>query len=230
MSATPPKAVLTDIEGTVSRISYVHDVLFPYARDRLEDFIARHAANPEVQAALAETDHLERGKPPVETLLAWIDADAKMTPLKTLQGLIWAEGFRDGDLHGELYPDVALALRRWHAAGVRLYVYSSGSETAQRLLFGHTPDGDLTPVFDGFFDTRIGGKREAASYTAIAQRIGFPSADILFLSDIAAELDAASAAGFGVCQVVRPADGTKPSAHASAADFDAVSLRFGLPA
>ena len=229
MSA-PPAAVLTDIEGTTSRISYVHDVLFPYARARLEAFLAQRAADPSVRDALAEVAALAPGKPPLEALHAWMDADAKITPLKTLQGLIWGEGFASGALTGELYPDVPPALRRWHAAGVRLAVYSSGSVAAQKLLFGHTQDGDLTGLFSAFFDTRVGAKREPASYAAIAHDMGVAAGDILFLSDVAAELDAARQAGLRVCQLVRPQDGTQPSAHPSAADFHQVARAAGLPA
>lgn len=225
---TPPAAIVTDIEGTTSRISFVHDVLFPYARARLPAFLAERGAAPEVAAALAEVAALAPGVAPLDALLGWMDADAKITPLKSLQGLIWGEGYASGALHGELYPDVAPALRRWHAAGVRLYVYSSGSVPAQKLLFGYTPEGDLTGLFSGFFDTRVGAKRETASYAAIAQAIGFPAAEVLFLSDVAAELDAAAAAGLRVCQLVRPVDGTVPARHTVAADFDAVSDAFGL--
>ncbi len=225
---SPPAAIVTDIEGTTSRISFVHDVLFPYARARLPAFLAERGAEPEVGAALAEVAALAPGVAPLDALLGWMDEDAKITPLKSLQGLIWAEGYASGALHGDLYPDVAPALLRWHAAGVRLYVYSSGSVPAQKLLFGHTPDGDLTSLFSGFFDTRVGAKREAASYAAIAQAIGLPASEILFLSDVAAELDAAAEAGFQVCQLVRPQDETVSANHPTAADFDAVSSAFGL--
>jgi len=224
----PPAAIVTDIEGTTSPISFVHDVLFPYARARLPAFLAERGAEPEVAAALAEVQALAPGQAPRDALLGWMDADAKITPLKSLQGLIWAEGFASGALHGELYPDVAPALRRWRAAGVRLYVYSSGSVSAQKLLFGHTPDGDLTGLFSGFFDTRVGAKREAASYAAIAQALQLPASEILFLSDVAAELDAAAEAGLRVCQLVRPQDGTEAAGHHVAADFDAVSDALGL--
>ena len=226
---TPPLAVVTDIEGTTTRIAFVHDVLFPYARARLPAFLAARAGDEDVAAVLAEVTRLAPDAPPLETLLAWIDADAKITPLKTLQGLIWAEGYESGALRGELYPDVAPALRRWHAAGTRLYVYSSGSEAAQRQLFGHAQDGDLTGLFSGFFDTRVGAKREAASYAAIAHAACLERGSALFLSDVGAELDAAAAAGWRTCQLVRPQDGTAPAeGHAQAADFDDVGRLFSL--
>jgi enolase-phosphatase E1 len=224
----PPKAVVTDIEGTTTRISFVHDVLFPYARARLPGFLASNASHPEVQAALAEVTRLAPGADPLAALLGWMDEDAKITPLKSLQGQIWNEGYATGALQSDLYPDVPAALRRWHAAGTKLYVYSSGSVAAQKLLFAHSPAGDLTPLFHGHFDTRIGAKRDAASYHAIAATIGLAPTEILFLSDVAAELDAAAAAGMRVCQVLRPQDGTQASGHPNATDFNAVETLFSL--
>jgi len=213
MAALPrrPTAILTDIEGTTTPIAFVRDVLFPYARARLPNFLKAHAATPEVAAAVAEAERLAGGKDVLSALLGWLDEDAKVTPLKTLQGLIWNEGYRRGELKGMIYPDVPPVLRSWQAAGLRLYVYSSGSEAAQKLLFGHSDAGDLARLFSGFFDTRIGPKRAAASYTAIAQGLGLPADEILFLSDIAEELDAAVSAKMSACQVVREADGTLAS-------------------
>jgi len=224
-----PAAVVTDIEGTTTPIAFVHDVLFPYARQRLPDFLRAHAARADVASVLADTARLSPGADPLATLLGWMDADAKMGPLKTVQGLIWAEGYADGSLTGDLYPDVAPALRRWARAGVVLGVYSSGSVAAQKLLFGHTAHGDLASLFSAFFDTGVGGKREPASYAAIAQTLRLPAGDILFLSDVAAELDAAKASGMRSCQLVRPADGTLPSAaHDRAGDFDEVERLMGF--
>jgi enolase-phosphatase E1 len=213
-------AIITDIEGTTTPIEFVHRVLFPYARARMADFCA--AAN---HAALADVP-----EPKLETLLGWMDRDEKITALKTIQGVLWDEGYRSGALTAEIYDDVAPALRRWARAGLRLYVYSSGSVEAQKLLFGHTPSGDLTPLFQSYFDTRIGPKREPGSYAAIAKGIGLPGAELLFLSDVEAELDAAAAAGLQTCQLVRANDGTTPGTrHALAADFTAVAQKFGLP-
>jgi enolase-phosphatase E1 len=218
-----PAAVLTDIEGTTTRIAYVRDVLFPYARARLHAWVMDASGRPEVAAVLTEVRAQAPGLAPLAALTAWMDADAKITPLKTLQGMIWRDGYLAGDLQGELYPDVAPALRRWHAAGVRLEVYSSGSVDAQKLLFGYSDSGDLARLFAGFHDTRIGGKREAASYRLVAGQSGVAAADWLFLSDVEAELDAARQAGMAACQLVRPEDGTHSSArHATAVDFDAV--------
>ncbi len=170
------RAILTDIEGTTSSLSFVHDTLFPYARARLPAYVAEHGGD------LAQ-------------LLAWMDADAKVTELKDIQGRIWAEGYAAGELTGHVYPDAAEALRGWHDDGLKLAVFSSGSVAAQKLIFGHSDQGDLSPLFSGWFDTTTGPKREAMSYLMIADALGVSPADMLFLSDIAAETDAAKAAG-----------------------------------
>jgi enolase-phosphatase E1 len=212
-------AIITDIEGTTTPIAFVHRVLFPYARDRMKDFAASN------HAALADVP-----EPKLETLLGWMDRDEKITALKTIQGILWDEGYHSGALVAEIYDDVPPALRRWARAGLRLYVYSSGSVEAQKLLFGHTPSGDLTKLFQSYFDTRIGPKREQASYEAIAKGIGLPGAEILFLSDVEAELDAAAAAGLQTCQLVRANDGTTPGTrHTIAANFTEAAQKFGLP-
>ena len=214
----PPAAILTDIEGTTTPIAFVHKVLFPYARARLPAFIAAH---PQI----AETP-----TPTLETLFAQMDRDEKDPVLKTIQGMIWEQGYLAGDLKAEIYPDVAPALCRWSKAGLRLFVYSSGSVAAQKLLFGHNEAGDLTPLFQAFFDTNVGPKREAVSYAAISRGANIPAPEFLFLSDIEAELDAAARAGLRTCQLLRPEDGTKPSPnHETARDFAQVAEKFGLP-
>jgi enolase-phosphatase E1 len=221
-----PVAVLTDIEGTTTPISFVHSVLFPYARARLPLFCALHADDP----VMGEVARLSPDRPLLETLLGWMDQDAKITPLKTIQGMLWAEGYMNGDLTGDLYADVAPALRRWSKAGLRLFVYSSGSVAAQKLLFGHTKEGDLTPLFQGFFDTRAGAKRDPASYKAICRGANITPEESLFLSDVEAELDSAALSGLQTCQLLRKADGTIASArHPVATDFEAVATRFKLP-
>lgn len=215
---------MLDIEGTTTPIAFVHDVLFPYARARLPDLVRDRAHDPAVSAELAAVRAQAPGQDPLTVLLGWIDADAKATPLKALQGLLWREGYADGTLRGALYPDVAPALHRWRAGGARLFVYSSGSVEAQRLLFGHSDAGDLTGLFDGFFDTRTGPKREAGSYRAIAAAAGLPAGAMLFLSDVAEELDAAAAAGLRTYQLVREADGTAVSGrHPAATEFGEVA-------
>ncbi len=221
-----PRLVLTDIEGTTSAIAFVKDTLFPFAEAELDAFLATRGAEPEVAAILAEVP----GPDQAATLRGWMAADAKVTPLKSLQGLIWAAGFADGRLRGHLWPDVAPCLRAWHAAGIALAVYSSGSVGAQKLLFGHSEAGDLLPIFSGFFDTKVGAKREPAAYAAIATQTGRNPAEILFLSDVAEELDAAQASGLATCQLVRPQDGTVACGrHRQAVDFPGVARLFQLP-
>lgn len=193
------KAVLTDIEGTTAPVTFVAEVLFPYAAERLDAFVRANATDSAVAEALAETAALE-GRAlsldgAIATLLGWIKADRKATPLKTLQGKIWREGYESGVIRSPVYPDAVAALQAWKARGLRLDVYSSGSVEAQILLYGHTESGDLTPLFSGYFDTRIGAKVEAASYGAIAREIGVAPDEILFLSDLPREVDAALKAG-----------------------------------
>lgn len=200
---TQPKAVLLDIEGTTSSIAFVAEVLFPYARAHLADYVAANAE--QVAPILAEVP----GDDKVATLLGWIDADAKETPLKTLQGLVWERGYADGTLQGHVYPDTPDALRRWYTAGVAIFIYSSGSIAAQKLIFGRSIAGDLTPYLSGYFDTTTGPKRDVASYAKIAAATGFAPPEILFVSDMPAEVDAARAAGLGALLIDRqggPAD------------------------
>ncbi len=192
-------AIITDIEGTTSSLAFVKDILFPYARTHLAAFIHDHATDSTVQALLADTSTaagtaLDTAAA-INQLLAWADADQKITPLKALQGLIWEAGYQQGDLHGHIYTDAAEQLQHWHRQGLALYVYSSGSVHAQKLLFAHTEHGDLTPLFSGYFDTLVGGKREVASYQNIITQLPFQPTQLLFLSDIEEELDAARAAG-----------------------------------
>lgn len=228
---TRPAAIVTDIEGTTTAIAFVKETPFPFAAQALDGFLDAQGDDAEVAAILDAVRAAAPGADVRATLRGWMAADAKVTPLKSLQGLIWRAGYRDGRLKGHLYRDVAPCLRAWAAGGLRLAVYSSGSVEAQKLLFGHSEDGDLTGLFQGFFDTRIGQKRDAASYAAIARGMALPPAEILFLSDIGAELDAAAAAGLLTCQLLRPEDGTTPApGHRQAADFPAVAGLFRLPA
>ncbi len=220
------KAIVTDIEGTTSSLSFVKDVLFPYAREHLPAFVAQHSNDPQVKALLDDANRLAGGQLDqaalIEQFIAWIDADQKITPLKSLQGLIWLEGYRNGDFTGHVYPDAVENLRAWYGQGYKLYVYSSGSVQAQKLLFGHSDFGDLTSLFSGYFDTHTGGKREVESYRKIAAELGLPASNILFLSDIREELDAARAAGFATYWLVREQTADVNAAHPQAADFDAI--------
>ncbi|WPP46044.1 acireductone synthase [Pseudomonas sp. AN-1] len=221
----PIKTILTDIEGTTSAVSFVFDVLFPFAVKHLPDFVRQHAGEPAVAAQL-EAVRAESGEADADVerviaiLLEWIAADRKATPLKALQGMVWEQGYRAGQLKGHVYPDAVEALRQWHAEGYALYVYSSGSIQAQRLIFGCSEAGDLTPLFSGYFDTTSGGKREAASYARIAAAIGQPAGEILFLSDVVQELDAAHEAGMATCGLAR--DGGDLAGHPTVASFAAV--------
>lgn len=202
------RAIVTDIEGTTTPLAFVHEVLFPYARQRLASFCRAQAGQPAVAAALAEARTLA-GSPDLDldgtvTLLeGWMAEDRKAGPLKTLQGLIWRGGYESGTLKGQVHADAAAELRRWHGRGLPLYVYSSGSEEAQRLIFGYSDQGDLTPLFSGYFDTRVGAKVEAASYATIARAIGVEAKAILFLTDHAGEVAVAQAAGLQVFRIDR---------------------------
>ncbi len=223
------RAVLTDIEGTTSSLSFVKDVLFPYARRHIDRYVREHADKPQV-AALLDEARREMGIPDagldavIAQLIDWIDRDRKVTPLKALQGLIWEAGYAAGDFTGHVYEDAAAALRDWQRSGMRLYVYSSGSVHAQKLLFAHTEYGDLTPLFSGYFDTRVGHKAESASYRYIAGQVGAAPETILFLSDVVAELDAAREAGMQTCQLVR-AGGLDPApAHPQVRDFAQIAF------
>jgi len=220
------KAIVTDIEGTTTALTFVKDVLFPYARKNLGAFIQDHQDEPEIQELL----HTVSGQlgvglnvdAIVAQLILWMDEDKKITPLKSLQGLVWAEGYQKGSFKGHVYPDVAKYLRQWHHCGLALYVYSSGSIYAQKLLFAHTEYGDLTPLFAGFFDTETGAKKDSGSYRAIAESIGISASTILFLSDSKDELDAASVSGFATVMLHRdhvPASGAN---HPVAIDFSGV--------
>jgi enolase-phosphatase E1 len=201
------KAILTDVEGTTSAISFVKKTLFPYAREHMAEFVATHGDNPEVRALLEETCRMEGHafdqEWAVQKLIQWIDEDRKAPPLKAIQGLIWEYGYENGDFQGHLYEDAYRGLKRWHEQGLKLYVFSSGSVRAQKLMFAHTAWGDLTPWFSGHFDTRTGPKQESASYRAIAEQIGLQPGEILFLSDVEAELRAAREAGMQTILLIR---------------------------
>ncbi|MCL7713640.1 acireductone synthase [Stenotrophomonas mori] len=229
------RAILTDIEGTTSSISFVKQVLFPYARAALPAFVRTQGQAPEVRRWLdAVATEIAAGacqdEVIVETLQGWIDQDRKHTALKALQGMLWDAGYRNGDYTAHLYPEVAGVLQAWHAAGIPLYVYSSGSVAAQKLFFGFSDAGDLNGLFAGNFDTEIGGKREAASYARIATAIGTAAEGILFLSDVVEELDAAREAGLRTVLLDRrddypvPRTGEATHDHARVEDFTQIVL------
>ncbi|KEF32793.1 2,3-diketo-5-methylthiopentyl-1-phosphate enolase-phosphatase [Marinobacter nitratireducens] len=221
------RVILTDIEGTTSSISFVHDVLFPYASEHLPGYVRdQHETNPAVAeqlAAVAERSGVSRDdiEGLVEVLQTWIREDRKETPLKALQGMVWEQGYHQGELKGHIYDDAADYLQRWHDRGLRLFVYSSGSVKAQQLIFGHTTVGDFTPCFSGYFDTRIGGKKEADSYRNILGELGVEASTVLFLSDVEAELAAAEEAGMRTAWLVRDGDAPETSRFV-AQDFSEV--------
>jgi len=221
------KAVLTDIEGTITRISFVKDVLFPYAAKQLATFLRLNAKKAHVAEQIAAVKtiidepnaDLERV---ISVLLTWIEEDKKITPLKQLQGLIWQTGYEHGDFKGHLYPDAFDFLQAQHAQNIALYVYSSGSVRAQQLLFKYSDYGDIRALFNDFFDTKVGAKQEQAAYNTIIEQQPFDASEVLFLSDVAAELDAAKAAGLKTLHLIR--DGQAQSDHPYVHDFTNVKL------
>ncbi|MFI5792754.1 acireductone synthase [Streptomyces sp. NPDC051677] len=227
-------AVVLDIEGTTSATGFVVDVLYPYSRARFAELLTERAEEPAVARAIAQVRELT-GEPDADasavekTLNAWLDDDRKATPLKTLQGVVWSEGFARGDLVSHFYDDVVPRLRGWHAAGVRLYVYSSGSAAAQRAWFAHSPEGDLTSLVSGLYDTENAGpKQEPASYRRIAEATGIAGRRLLFLSDRPGELDAAREAGWHAVGIRRPGEPFYEEGvgdHAQAGTFDEITVR-----
>lgn len=225
------RGVLLDIEGTTSAIAFVYDVMFPFARRELAGYLDRCWGQAECAAA-AEQVAIDAGHP---SLAEWaeatggdprklvqteverlMDADIKANGLKQLQGLIWQAGFESGEMRAHVFDDVPPAIRAWRDAGIDVRIYSSGSVHAQKLFFGHSEAGDLLPLFSGHYDTSTGPKKEASSYAAIANDWGLPPGDVLFLSDVPAELDAANGAGMRAALVCRP--GNQPVDDACKAD------------
>lgn len=230
MLSAPPRGIVLDIEGTTTPVSFVYEVLFPHARARLAATCARAEADPRLARAL-ERLRREFAEDPgardgsfgtgAAYAAALMDEDRKSTGLKALQGLIWEHGYATGDLRSQVFPDVAPALARWATRGASVFIYSSGSVLAQKLLFGHTEQGDLRPYLSGYFDTETGPKREAASYRAIGESVRLPPVSLLFLSDVPAELDAAAAVGYRTGLLRRPGNATTgPTDHPSHETFD----------
>jgi enolase-phosphatase E1 len=226
-TARLPRAVVLDIEGTTGSLSHVHDVLFPFARQRLGPWLRDHVGTPAGRAVLSGV-RTAVGIPAlslddvVTVLEGWSDQDRKEPSLKALQAAIWAEGYAGGRLHGHVYDEVPTVLRQLHQAGVDCFIYSSGAVQAQRDWFAHSNHGDLTPLLKGYFDLETGGgKRLPASYQAISQAIGVPPGLTVFASDVAEELHAASAAGWQTLGVRRPGDARGPqvAGHPTAGDF-----------
>lgn len=221
------QAVVTDIEGTTTSISFVHDVLFPYARERISDYVYAH--EHDIGPILLAIDH-EIGCGPdnldgcIQALLSWMGEDRKITPLKLIQGLIWEEGYKNGAFQGHVYPDVAPNFKKWTKAGIGIYVYSSGSVSAQKLIFGYSDFGDLNQYVSGHFDTTTGNKKDSLSYTKIAQMINVQMDNILFLSDNPDELDAANRAGYRILGLHRPGNTFNLNGYNSVSSFDEINI------
>ncbi|MCE3296396.1 MAG: mtnC [Crocinitomicaceae bacterium] len=226
----PVKYILTDIEGTTTSVSFVYDVLFPYFRENIEK-LREMKLSPDVFEAFEQTIELSleldgecisHTDEILAKLLQWSHQDKKITPLKTLQGVLWKEGYVSGQIKGHVYEDVPAALAAWKARHIQLGVFSSGSVQAQKLIFGYSEQGDLTPHFSNYFDTTTGGKREVETYRKISAEIDVKPENILFLSDIREELEAAKEAGYQTVQLLR--EGTEPSWDVTATDFSKISV------
>lgn len=196
-------AVLLDIEGTISPISFVRDTLFPYSRERLEGFVSDNVTSPIIQDILAQAKALAGGSNAVGALIDWQARDVKAPPLKKLQGLIWESGYRSGALRSTIFSDALRAVKRWRSEGLPLYIYSSGSVQAQQLFFEFSVAGDLRPLFSEYFDTDVGPKTEPSSYLRISERIGARPARIAYFSDNPKELEAARSADLQTVHVVK---------------------------
>jgi enolase-phosphatase E1 len=232
------KAILLDIEGTTTPIDFVHKTLFPFAKERIAEFVREHLAELNDEIAELKTEHatddnyakeFDEGSPDsvAEYLKFLIDIDRKSTPLKSIQGKIWQQGYESGELLSEIFEDVPRAFERWKSQNKTIVIYSSGSILAQKLLFKYTNHGDLTKYISSYFDTNIGGKRDVESYRNIASALGFDPGDILFISDILAELDAAAAAGYQVALSIREgnAEIEDDFSYQAVQNFDELSYR-----
>jgi enolase-phosphatase E1 len=235
------RGILLDIEGTTTPIAFVHEVLFSYARAHARDFLIANFTSQEVQAdiALLREEHaLDLNKPPllvndspgseIESIAAYVEwliaRDRKSTGLKSLQGKIWRKGYLEGSLKSQVFPDVPLALERWHAEGLSITIFSSGSVLAQQLLFAHTDADDLTRFINNYFDTNVGKKGEAESYRKIAAELRLPPNEVIFISDVVSELEAANEAGMKTLLCIRPGNPLQESAekYQSIHSFDEV--------
>lgn len=215
------KTLLFDIEGTTTDVHFVHKVLFPYSLERMQNFVPQHSTHPAlnlVRETLLSENNIEANlQQCIDALKLWITTDRKHPGLKEIQGEIWRKGYESGDFKGHLYPDVLPAWKKWHSQAYQIAIYSSGSVQAQKLIFGFSLEGDLTPLISHYFDTKVGGKREVESYKNIQKILG---SDVTFFSDIKEELDAALAAGFNTVHVQR--DETQESTHQKIRTFSEI--------
>ena len=221
------RGILLDIEGTSTPIAFVYDVLFPFARRHIAGYL-EHADLTSLKSEHDEDIRLGHGAPsweagPSEYVYWLMDQDRKSTALKDIQGKIWLKGYESGELHGEVFPDVPPALERWHREKIDVRIFSSGSTLAQRLLFSSTNAGDLTKFLNGYFDTTTGPKNEPSSYRRIANAFGIPASQILFISDITRELDAARLTGMQTLLCIRPGNHPQPANdHRPITSFDEI--------
>jgi enolase-phosphatase E1 len=228
LSVQNVRGLLLDIEGTTTPITFVYDVLFPFARAHAREFLERHVASDEVRFDLAQLleEHAKDlagnlSPPPIvesselQSIVGYVywlmDHDRKSTGLKSLQGKIWEEGYRSGVLESVVFPDVPLALQRWHKAGLKIAIFSSGSVLAQKLLFAHTTAGDLTQFIQAYFDTTTGAKTDPESYRRISSSLQLSIEQILFITDVTAELEAATNAGMQNALCIRPGNLPQPN-------------------
>jgi enolase-phosphatase E1 len=223
----PVRAILIDLEGTAVPMNFMTGTLLSLVRERLGSYIAQHAEDADVEDALYEAGRLFGGftlklEEAEALFLRWMKQDRKATPLKVIQGLIWQEAYDAGQIKSEIYPDVADSLNAWSASGLRLFVYSSNSVAAQKLILCHAPSGDLTALFEDFFDTAIGQKIEPASYEAICEKLGLPATSVLVLCDNEEELDTAKSVGLATTRIVR--DGNAKSRHQIVPDFPSLKV------
>lgn len=224
------KVILLDIEGTTTPIDFVYQILFPYARQHLQSYLATHWDEAQADLAQLQTEHaadVQQGlQPPVldssqldsvVAYLHWLMAqDRKSTPLKSLQGKVWETGYKSGELKSQMFADVPPAFAHWQRQAKRIAIFSSGSVLAQKLLFAYTECGDLSGFISGWFDTNIGAKREAESYHRIATALSCEPQAVTFISDVTAELAAAQAAGMQTFLALRPGNPPQPNAGAFA--------------
>jgi len=224
MAERQTRAILLDIEGTTTPVEFVYEVLFPFARRHVRDFLGQHQRSDAVRADIEalKAEHradTEAGREPpawrdesadsqLESATAYVhwlmDQDRKSTALKSLQGKVWESGYLSGQLRAQVYADVPTAFERWRGQRRSIHIFSSGSVLAQKLLFAHTNEGDLTGYIGGYFDTTTGAKAERSSYESIGAATGAEASEVLFVSDVTAELDAARAAGMRTALCARP--------------------------
>ena len=219
-------AILTDIEGTTSPLSFVREVLVPYTRQRMKAFIREHGDDPTVSKLLEDVRrNLGRDLDDeqfAEQLLRWIEEERKLSALKTLQAMIWENGYRRDQFKGRVYEDAARNLRQWKERGLRVYGFSAGTVYAQKMLLSHSQYGDLSALFDDFFDTNVGAKDDPTAYQSIATSIQRSPSEVLCISDSREELDAARQVGMYTVWVVREGALDPEATHRQVESFDAI--------